>query len=327
MNTTPRLQAKVALLRRAAAQGSPPPALLFALAAALIETGEVREAAEIFRRAYRLQPWACPLLSVGEHPTPAEIAVLREQAETLVGQGVTYSSVIAALAVAEAHGGRPNAVERLVDYDRLFSADMMAAPDGRDQAEFTNALAAEIKTDLEYHDKPADRAIRRAWRRSITIGSSGPAERAWLKGVRREIDRYIAALPADSDHPFAASRPANYKIGAWAVVSNGDGFHLPHMHPSAWLSGVYYVVCPDVARAPGSRRGWLHVEPPAQHGVSADMGWGARMVAPEPGTLVLMPSYFFHGTQPMEVDEERICIAFDVLPAELAPQDLEAGNY
>jgi hypothetical protein len=99
------------------------------------------------------------------------------------------------------------------------------------------------------------------------------------------------------------------------------------MHPSAWLSGVYYVVCPNVARAPGSRRGWLLIEPPAQHGVSAGMGWRARTVAPEPGTLVLMPSYFFHGTRPMKVDEERICIAFDVLPAELAPQDLDAGNY
>jgi hypothetical protein len=31
-----------------------------------------------------------------------------------------------------------------------------------------------------------------------------------------------------------------------------------------------------------------------------------------------MPGYFFHGTHPMGVDEERICIAFDVVPVELA---------
>jgi hypothetical protein len=31
-----------------------------------------------------------------------------------------------------------------------------------------------------------------------------------------------------------------------------------------------------------------------------------------------MPAYFYHGTQPMGVDEERICIAFDVVPRELA---------
>ena len=51
MITTPQLQAKVDLLRRAAAQESPAPALLFPLALALMEIGEVREAADIFRRA------------------------------------------------------------------------------------------------------------------------------------------------------------------------------------------------------------------------------------------------------------------------------------
>lgn len=327
MNTVPRLRAKVDLLRRAALQGSPPPALLFALAAALIETGEVREGAEFFRRAYQLQPWACPLLSMGENPTPVEIAAMRDQAEALIGEGVGFSSVIAALAVAKAHDNHPDAVERLVDYDRFFRSPAMAAPDGRDQAAFTAALAAEIKTDLEYHDKPANRAIRRAWRRNITMASSGPAERAWLEGVRREIDQYMKALPEDPTHPFLASRPASYEIGAWAVVSNGDSFHKPHMHPSAWLSGVYYVICPKVARTPGSQRGWLQVGPPAEYGVSTDHGWARRMIAPEPGTLVLMPSYFFHGTEPMGVDEERICIAFDVLPADLVPHDLDAGKY
>jgi hypothetical protein len=31
-----------------------------------------------------------------------------------------------------------------------------------------------------------------------------------------------------------------------------------------------------------------------------------------------MPGYFFHDTTPMGVDEERICVAFDVVPVELA---------
>jgi hypothetical protein len=42
------------------------------------------------------------------------------------------------------------------------------------------------------------------------------------------------------------------------------------------------------------------------------------MVAPEPGTLVLMPGYFYHETRPMGIDQERICIAFDVSPIEIA---------
>ncbi|MEO7688320.1 MAG: putative 2OG-Fe(II) oxygenase [Sphingomonas sp.] len=327
MNMTPRLQAKVDLLRRAASQGAPPPPLLFALAAALIETGEVREAADIFRRAYQLQPWACPLLSVGKNPTRAEVDTLRDHATALLGQGVAYSSVIAGLAVAEAHSDHPDVVKHLVDYGRFFRSEIMPAPGGQDQAAFTATLAAEIKIDLEYHDRPANRAIRHAWRRSVIERSSGLAATSWFKSVRSRIDAYIAALPHDRNHPFLSSRPADYRIGAWAVVSNGDSFHKPHMHPSAWLSGVYYVVCPKVSRLHGSRRGWLKLGPPGKYGVSTDQGWGERMIAPEPGTLVLMPSYFFHGTEPMGVDEERICIAFDVLPAELVPQDIDVDRY
>jgi Putative 2OG-Fe(II) oxygenase len=41
------------------------------------------------------------------------------------------------------------------------------------------------------------------------------------------------------------------------------------------------------------------------------------MIAPEPGTLVLMPAYFYHDPSPIGVDQERICIAFDVVPTEL----------
>jgi hypothetical protein len=35
-------------------------------------------------------------------------------------------------------------------------------------------------------------------------------------------------------------------------------------------------------------------------------------VAPEPGMLLLFPSYYAHSTRPTGVDEARICIAFDV---------------
>jgi hypothetical protein len=56
-------------------------------------------------------------------------------------------------------------------------------------------------------------------------------------------------------------------------------------------------------------------------------GWGERWVEPKPGTLVLMPGYFFHGTSPMRVDENRVCVAFDVVPAGLPEYVDEADEY
>jgi hypothetical protein len=37
------------------------------------------------------------------------------------------------------------------------------------------------------------------------------------------------------------------------------------------------------------------------------------LIRPEEGLMVLFPSYFYHGTVPLESDEVRISIAFDVI--------------
>jgi hypothetical protein len=85
----------------------------------------------------------------------------------------------------------------------------------------------------------------------------------------------------------------------------------------AWMSGAYYIVRPDISRAAGTTCGWLRVGPPDGLKPPRNEGWSERMVEPEPGNLVLMPGYFHHSTQPMAVNQERVCIAFDVIPAEL----------
>ena len=38
-------------------------------------------------------------------------------------------------------------------------------------------------------------------------------------------------------------------------------------------------------------------------------------VKPEPGKLVLFPSYMWHGVEPFESDAARLTVAFDALPA------------
>jgi hypothetical protein len=320
-------QARIALLRQAARTQPQSVAVLYELAEALAEAGEATEAAVVFRRAYILQPGTCGTMLARSWASATNAEKLRDYARSLIDNGVAYSPVIAALAAAEAHLGNITAVQRLVDYDALFSSSIVDASDGCDRVSFCRTLAEEIKSDLKFFDAPPNRAVRHAWRHRLT-GSSLPASRAWFRAIRREVDRYIAELPQDSDHPFLTSRPANYVLSAWAVVSDGASHHLPHIHPWAWLSGVFYVVRPAVSRDANSQRGWLEVGPPvALYGVAAAQGWAARAIAPEPGRLVLMPGYFFHRTRPMGADEERICIAFDAKPVELAGEDADAIEY
>jgi uncharacterized protein (TIGR02466 family) len=307
--------AKIALLRRAIELKPNSVGQMFDLADLLAERGEFDEYARIFQSAYKLDPRAQRLLEIDGY----EARALRHRAQALVGRGVNYSAVLAALAISSAKLGERATVERLIDYGRLFRLVSSVWPRNFSDDDFFASLAAEIRSGLRFYKTP-DVAIRQAWRHNDILNSDAPACRALAGEIRTQVNRYIANLPPETSHPFVASQPAEFRIEAWAVVSGAESHHRPHVHPRAWASGVYYVVCPAISREASSERGWLRIGPPAEYGSISDQdGWQTRMVAPEPGTLVLMPAYFFHDTSPMGVDQERICIAFDVTPLEFEP--------
>ena len=84
-----------------------------------------------------------------------------------------------------------------------------------------------------------------------------------------------------------------------------------HMHPMGWFSSAYYVDLPD-SMDQGNREGWLkfgepNFEPPEPLEPQ-------YYVQPEPGKLVLFPSYMWHGTVPFESDQLRTTVVFDVVP-------------
>jgi hypothetical protein len=304
-------EAKIALLRRAIERDPRSAEYMFDLADLLAERGEFDEYARLFQRAYKLDPRGQRLLEIDGH----EPRALRNRAQTLVGRGVNYSAVLAALAISSARLGERDTVECLIDYGRLFRLVSSVWPSDFSDGDFFAALAAEIRTRLRFYETP-DVAIRKAWRHNDILNSDTPACRALASEIRTQVKQYIANLPLETNHPFVASQPAEFRIEAWAVVSGAESHHRPHVHPRAWASGVYYVICPVIAREANSERGWLRIGPPAEYGISGQDGWQTRMVAPEPGTLVLMPAYFFDDTSPMGVDQERMCIAFDVTPLE-----------
>jgi hypothetical protein len=78
-----------------------------------------------------------------------------------------------------------------------------------------------------------------------------------------------------------------------------------------WLSSAFYVALP--AAVADGHQGWLQFDQP---GIRTQPPLGPqRFVRPEPGLLVLFPSYMWHGTVPFSGDEPRLTIAFDLIPA------------
>lgn len=300
--------ARLALARQAAASHPDSAALRLALAQALAEAGAFDEFASLFKRVYAAEPMTGLLLgSLPQAPTQAQVEALHARATALAAHGAAFAPVIAALAVCEALLGRPQETRRLVDYERFFRCAPMDAD--------LPALAAEIKSKLDYSDRHQGNTGN-AWFHNGLTRSPLPASRAFTAAARRAVERYIAAL-GDDDHPFVRGKPKDFVLHGWGVVATADSRFEPHIHPQAWISGVYYVTEPKASQ--DDERGWLRVGPPARHGIEA--AWQEKLVPPRAGQLVLMPGYFFHETRPLGADEERISIAFDVVPAELASDD------
>ncbi|MCZ6637344.1 MAG: tetratricopeptide repeat protein [Alphaproteobacteria bacterium] len=105
--------------------------------------------------------------------------------------------------------------------------------------------------------------------------------------------------------------PRRSKLYGWHVKLLKNGHMDTHYHPSGWLSGGFYLKMPDNLEGDeGTITFSLHGHdypirnndiPSFQH-------------CPKEGDLVLFPSSLFHYTTPFRSDEERHCVAFDVVP-------------
>jgi hypothetical protein len=303
---------------RQAAAGGEDPLVMIDLAAALWADGDGPEAARWFRRAYLARPLADSAWRLGLTLRPdVDPVAVRALARALASGGAAFTPVLAALAVSEARLGHADEVRRLVDYDRFFRTSGLPAPPSFGGQDFFEQLADEIKADLTFYGERTDRAIQKGWRSEQVLQRDAPALRALIPELTRAVEHYLDTHPGGADHWFLTNRPSGVRLEGWAVVSDAQTYHAPHIHARAWLSGVFYIRRPPVAGDGNGRRGWLHVGPPEP--ALANAGWLERDVPPDPGTLVLMPGYFFHRTEPMGMAGERICLAFDVVPEEFSP--------
>jgi hypothetical protein len=74
------------------------------------------------------------------------------------------------------------------------------------------------------------------------------------------------------------------------------------------LSSAYYVDVPAETRDEGLKSGWLKLGEP-RYPVPGMLP--ERFIQPQPGRLVLFPSYLWHGTNAIHGEQPRVCVAFD----------------
>jgi len=111
-------------------------------------------------------------------------------------------------------------------------------------------------------------------------------------------------------------------VSAWATVCRAGAYHAPHSHPDSAWSGVYYVDAGASTRD-RSLSGVLEFLDP-RAGVEAVTAPGDPYgepvrVRPEPGLLVIFPSWLYHWVHPYAGQTPRIAVSFNATLASLAP--------
>ena len=142
--------------------------------------------------------------------------------------------------------------------------------------------------------------------------SDDPAIRALFAAFDAPIRDYIARM-GKGDDPLRRHNRGTYKFnGSWSVRLRTQGFHHNHVHPRGWISSACYIALPEGMDDPASREGVLTFGEP---GIITTPKLPSQYdVRPAAGTLVLFPSYFWHGTVPFSGQQPRLTVAFDAVP-------------
>lgn len=205
-------------------------------------------------------------------------------------------------------------VAALVDLQSMIHIDRFEGGGGfADASALNTRLAAHI---LNHPTLGAERTTTNGMDTGEILRSAEPEIAALIGFLDTAIDRMMDGLTLDPTHPFPVSRPASWYLSGWGVRMWRGGYQIPHYHKDAWISGVYYVQLPPVVSdADGSQQGWIEFGR-GPDDIYHDATPAIRRIQPEEGKLIAFPSYFWHRTLPFDDDHERLCISFNIVPAQ-----------
>ena len=286
---------------------------------ALYERGDQAGAIAALRRAIVLDP---------KNPGPyVNLAQAHQDAGDFAGAETAYRQALRlepGLVLALAHfaillqlRGKRDEARTLLDYPRLLKRAVIKGVEGWPTVA---AFNAELARSIYEHptllrDPPGKATTNGSQTAEILDATGGPiaALRRWIEG---QVGEYLAGVVAQAPGLFGPP-PAGWSLHGWGVVLRSNGYQTPHFHPGGIASGVYYVRVPEAIRSSrDGEPGFIRFGQPEmpRSGTRSEQTELTTSIKPAEGLMILFPSYFWHNTVPFESGEDRICIAFDVLP-------------
>ncbi|MBV9726609.1 MAG: tetratricopeptide repeat protein, partial [Gammaproteobacteria bacterium] len=292
-----------------------PPALLLRAGLAALEF-DAHTALELAERALRVVPdnsAARTLLAAAQLGAGNPAAALAE-CETLLARSPDDQYLIALQTSAWRLLGDPRYAQ-LCDYRHLIVPRRLEPPaPWRDLA----AFLADLRRSLDrLHDPQGHALLFQSLRNGTETTqdlsrSSDPVIQALFGAFAAPIRDYLEHIGHGSD-PLRRRNNGRWRFnGSWSVRLHSSGYHANHTHPRGWISSACYIELPDCMADAHRDQGILTFGEP---GIATSPPLPAEYsVRPEPGMLVLFPSYFWHGTVPFRSSQPRLTVAFDAVP-------------
>ena len=128
--------------------------------------------------------------------------------------------------------------------------------------------------------------------------------------IHLEIEKYQIHFK-DSKEGLIRSWPTTCNLNGWLVSMKSGGKLSAHMHEEGWVSGSVYInVPPKLKTNSGNLVVCIEDE---KHTTGKNINQ-KKIIDVVTGSLCLFPSSLYHYTIPFEAEEERIVLAFDLMP-------------
>lgn len=287
------------------------------LGAALSGVGQFDQATDAFENAVTLgqgeweiyERYGQHLLNVGDFHRAADILKRGHEINP------RRSGILGFLSIAMREIG-DNKLPWLVDHDAHLFPQMINPPTGYDSVD---AFNEELHTTVaKYHEDaphPDNQSMRGGTQNTGSLlHYPDPVIGAFKEAITAAVHVYIDRLEGRTDHPLERYINRNFRFtDVWSTILHGSGYDGSHIHNEGWLSGVYYVLTPDLPEELWEQgEGCIQFGAPPTRYVT-ERNCTQHVIRPEPGKVVLFPSYFWHGVQPFTVPGARHAIAFDVI--------------
>jgi uncharacterized protein (TIGR02466 family) len=134
--------------------------------------------------------------------------------------------------------------------------------------------------------------------------------KSWISEGLNQMVRATLQLPevqSRNEQP-----KGGFRVSAWANVARKGNYHRMHNHPTCAWSGCYYIRSTSQI---GSLAGVLEFSDPRPFTEMVETPghpYGQRIIVrPNPGLLILFPSWLYHFVHPSDSESPRISVAFN----------------